>query len=75
MVHKYYDVSAAVKLNFNTPCTTRGNLYTNRRSEAQQKLMPYVAGYGPGQARPGSYINIKWLATGSAYGPTPALKS
>jgi len=23
-------------------------LYTNRRSEAQRKLMPYVAGYGPG---------------------------
>ena len=25
------------------------NLYTNRRSEAQRKLMPYVAGYGPSQ--------------------------
>jgi len=27
MVHKYYDVSAAVKLNFNTLCTTGGNKY------------------------------------------------
>ena len=27
MVHKHYDVSAAVKLNFNTLSTTRGNKY------------------------------------------------
>jgi len=27
-------------------------LYTNRRSEAQRKLMPYAAGYGLGRARP-----------------------
>jgi len=51
----------------------------------QRKLMPYVAGYGPGSclARltpgpvhwPGAYINIKWLATGLAYGLAPALRS
>ena len=27
-------------------------VYTNRRSQAQRKLMPYVAGYWPGRARP-----------------------
>jgi len=36
---------------------------------------------GPSSARPGpahgsgSYINIKWLATGPAYGPAPVLRS
>jgi len=32
MVHKYYDVCAAVRLNFNSLSTTRGNKYKLQKS-------------------------------------------
>ena len=37
---------------------------------------PGLARLTPGPVHgPGSYINIKWLATGPAYGPAPELRS
>ena len=34
MVHKYYDINAAVKLNFNIFSTTRGNKYKLQKIQA-----------------------------------------
>jgi len=34
MVHKYYDINAAVKLNFNMFSTTRGNKYKLQKIQA-----------------------------------------
>ena len=38
MVHKYYDVCAAVKLNFNTLSTTRGNKYKLQKTASHYNL-------------------------------------
>jgi len=49
-----------------------------RRGSSQPlRAGPSSAWPGPAHARPGSgsYINIKWLAMGPAYGPAPALRS
>jgi len=37
-VHKYYDVCAAVKLNFNTLSTTKGNKYKLQKSASHYNL-------------------------------------
>ena len=34
MVHNYYDVCAAIKLNFNAVSTTRGNKYKLQKNQA-----------------------------------------
>ena len=41
MVHKYYDVCSAVKLNFNTLSTTRGNKYKLHKSASHYKLRKF----------------------------------
>jgi len=41
MVHKYYDVSAAVKLNFNTHSTTMGNKYKLQKSASHYNLRKF----------------------------------
>ena len=41
MVHKYYDVCAAVKLNFNTLSTTKGNKYKSQKSSSHYNLRKY----------------------------------
>jgi len=46
MVHKYYDVSAAVKLNFNTLSTTRGNKYKLQKSASHYNLRKFSFVHG-----------------------------
>ena len=41
MVHKYYDVCAVVKLNFNTLSTTRGNKYKLQKSASHYNLRKF----------------------------------
>jgi len=41
MVHKYYNVCAAVKLNFNTLSTTRGNKYKLQKSASHYNLRKF----------------------------------
>jgi len=41
IVHKYYDVCAAVKLNFNTLSTTRGNKYKLQKSASHHNLRKF----------------------------------
>ena len=41
MVHEYYDVCAAVKLNFNTLSTTRGNKYKLQKSASRYNLRKF----------------------------------
>jgi len=40
-VHKYYDVCAAVKLDFNTLSTTRGNKYKLQESASRYNLRKF----------------------------------
>jgi len=40
-VHKYYDVCAALKLNFNTLSTTRGNKYKLQKSASHYNLRKF----------------------------------
>jgi len=41
MVHKYYDVCATVKLNFNTLSTTMGNKYKLQKSASHYNLRKF----------------------------------
>jgi len=41
MVHKYYDVCAAEKLNFNTLSATRGNKYKMQKSASHYNLRKF----------------------------------
>ena len=41
MVHKYYDVCVAVKLNFNTLSTTTGNKYKLQKSASHYNLRKF----------------------------------
>jgi len=41
MVHKYYDVCAAVKLNFNTLSTTKGNKYKLQKNASRYNLRKF----------------------------------
>ena len=41
LVHKYYDVCAVVKLNFNTLSTTRGNKYKLQKSASHYNLKKF----------------------------------
>ena len=41
IVHKYYDVCAAVKHNFNTLSTTRGNKYKLQKSACHHNLRKF----------------------------------
>jgi len=41
IVHKYYDVCAVVKLNFNTLSTTRGNKYKLQKSASHYNFKKF----------------------------------
>jgi len=41
MVHKYYDVCAAVKLNFDTLSTTKGNEYKLQKNASRYNLRKF----------------------------------
>jgi len=42
MVHKYYDVSAAVKVDFNMFSTTRGNKYELQKNASHCNLRKFA---------------------------------
>jgi len=58
-LHKYYNVCAAVKLNFNTLSTTRGNKYKLLKSASHYNLRKFL--FVHGLLIYGIVYQIQWL--------------
>ena len=72
--------AVAAPLSGRSGCA-RGHMCLSVTSSGGRRGSSQPLRAGPSSARPGpahgsgSYINIKWLATGPAYGPAPVLRS